>query len=198
MADVETNPPGTFCWPELTTSDQKGAVAFYTALFGWGVNEAPVGPDEVYSMFQLRNRSVAAACTLRPEQKTQGVPPHWGSYVAVANADQAAARARQPHEAHLAGDDLAVPVLVQPLEHRGAAFERLLQVPARHAERRRPVRLFGRAHGLGADREQLLARHAEELRRMLVAVHEPSGAHVEHDHGFRRVLDQGDGSLGAA
>ena len=95
MADVDANAPGTFCWPELTTSDQKGAVSFYRGLFGWDVNESPVGPGEVYSMFQMRNRSGAASCTLRPDQKAQGVPPHWGSYIAVANADQTAARAPQ-------------------------------------------------------------------------------------------------------
>jgi hypothetical protein len=43
--------PGTFSWPELATTDQKAAVAFYRALFGWDVNETPMGPNETYSVF---------------------------------------------------------------------------------------------------------------------------------------------------
>jgi hypothetical protein len=33
MAEVTTNAPGTFCWPELAPTDQAGAVAFYRGLF---------------------------------------------------------------------------------------------------------------------------------------------------------------------
>lgn len=95
MPQVSNHPPGTFCWPELATTDQKGAVAFYRGLFGWDVNEQPIGPAETYSMFQLRGRSVGAAYTMRPEQRQQGVPPHWGTYVSVANADEAARRAQE-------------------------------------------------------------------------------------------------------
>jgi predicted enzyme related to lactoylglutathione lyase len=93
MADVDVNEPGTFCWPELATSDQKGAVEFYRALFGWGLNDFPMGPGETYSMFTIRNRTVSAACSLRPDEKANHVPPHWRSYVAVANADESAKKA---------------------------------------------------------------------------------------------------------
>ncbi|MBZ5557166.1 MAG: hypothetical protein LAO77_07810 [Acidobacteriia bacterium] len=44
------------------------------------------------SLFELRGRSVCAACTQRPEEK--GVPPHWGSYIAVANADESVKKAK--------------------------------------------------------------------------------------------------------
>ncbi|MEA2398499.1 MAG: uncharacterized protein QOK25_2055, partial [Thermoleophilaceae bacterium] len=27
--------PGTFCWTDLSTTDQDAAKAFYAALFGW-------------------------------------------------------------------------------------------------------------------------------------------------------------------
>ena len=39
MPEVTSYTPGTFCWPELSTTDQKGAVAFYRALFGWDVKD---------------------------------------------------------------------------------------------------------------------------------------------------------------
>ena len=51
MADFTSHTPGTFSWPELATTDQKAATAFYRALFGWDVNEQPIGPTETYSMF---------------------------------------------------------------------------------------------------------------------------------------------------
>jgi predicted enzyme related to lactoylglutathione lyase len=92
MADVDSLPPGSFCWPELSTTDQKSAVAFYRTLFGWTVNEQAMGPSETYSLFEIRGRHVAAAYTKRAEEKD--VPPHWGSYISVVNADEAAKKAK--------------------------------------------------------------------------------------------------------
>ena len=93
MADFTSHAPGTFSWPELATTDQKAGVAFYRALFGWDVNDSPIGPTEVYSTLQMRGKPVGAAYTMRPEERQMGVPPHWNSYVTVANADEAANKA---------------------------------------------------------------------------------------------------------
>jgi predicted enzyme related to lactoylglutathione lyase len=93
MANVENHKPGAFCWFELATSDQSAAKNFYMSLFGWSVNDSPMGPDDYYSMFQLEGREVAAGYTMRPEQREQGVPPHWMVYIAVESADEAARRA---------------------------------------------------------------------------------------------------------
>jgi predicted enzyme related to lactoylglutathione lyase len=87
--------PGTFSWPELATTDQKAAVAFYRALFGWGVNEQPMGPTETYSIFQIAGVDVSAAYTMRPEERQHGAPPHWNAYVTVENVDAAAERAHE-------------------------------------------------------------------------------------------------------
>ena len=95
MPDFDSHPPGTFNWPELSTSDQQAGVAFYRALFGWDVNEQPVGPGMVYSMFQMRGRDVAAAAGQRPEERQHHVPPHWNTYITVANADDAVKRAQE-------------------------------------------------------------------------------------------------------
>jgi predicted enzyme related to lactoylglutathione lyase len=94
MADYSSHTPGTFCWAELATTDQKAAVAFYGALFGWGVNDMPIGPTETYSMFQMRGKDVGAAYTMRPEERQHGAPPHWNTYVAVANTDDTVNRAK--------------------------------------------------------------------------------------------------------
>jgi predicted enzyme related to lactoylglutathione lyase len=94
MAELTSHAPGTFSWPELATTDQKAGVAFYRALFGWDVNEQPIGPTEVYSMFQMRGKPVGAASSLRPEERQGGVPPHWNSYVTVANVDDTTKQAQ--------------------------------------------------------------------------------------------------------
>ena len=95
MSEFSSHVPGTFCWPELATTDQKGAVAFYRALFGWDVDEQPIGPTETYATFKMRGLEVGAASSIRAEERQHGVPPHWGSYVAVASADQSVAHAQE-------------------------------------------------------------------------------------------------------
>jgi predicted enzyme related to lactoylglutathione lyase len=92
VAEFSSHAPGTFCWVELSTTDQKAAVAFYRDLLGWTVDDQPMGPGEVYSMFQLRGKPVAAAYTMHGEERQHGVPPHWNVYVAVGNVDDAVAR----------------------------------------------------------------------------------------------------------
>ena len=93
MANVETHKPGSFCWFELATSNQDAAKKFYMSLFGWSVNDTPMGPTDYYSMFLLEGRPVAAGYTMRQEQREQGVPPHWMVYIAVNSADEAAKQA---------------------------------------------------------------------------------------------------------
>lgn len=88
--EVSKHTPGTFCWVELGTTDQAAAKKFYSELFGWGINDMPMGPDSFYTMLQLRGKDVAALCQLNPEQLAQGVPPHWLLYIAVESADEAA------------------------------------------------------------------------------------------------------------
>jgi predicted enzyme related to lactoylglutathione lyase len=92
MPQIEKHAPGNFCWIELATSDQNAAKAFYTSLFGWTVNEFPMGPDAFYTIFQLAGADAAAGYTLRPDQLAQGVPPHWMLYVSVEDAAAVAQR----------------------------------------------------------------------------------------------------------
>jgi predicted enzyme related to lactoylglutathione lyase len=110
MATLTPHAPGTFSWPELGTTDQDGAKKFYTALFGWTANDTPMGPGETYTIFQKNGKDVSALYTLRPEQKKMNVPPNWGAYISVTNADEAAAKAKQ-----LGGTVLAEPFDV--MEH---------------------------------------------------------------------------------
>ena len=95
MANVDKHAAGSFCWIELHTSDQPAAKKFYDTLFGWNAEDMPMGPNEFYTIFKLQGRDAAAGCTLRPEETSHGVPPHWMIYITVDNADAAAAKAGQ-------------------------------------------------------------------------------------------------------
>lgn len=88
--EVTKHTPGMFCWVELGATDQQAAKKFYSELFGWGVNDLPIGPDSFYSMMQLRGKDVAALSHMSQEQLAQGIPPHWLLYIAVESADEAA------------------------------------------------------------------------------------------------------------
>jgi len=94
MPNVDHYAPGSFCWFELGTSDQNAAKSFYKSLFGWNAMDLPMGPDGVYSMFMLDGRAAGAGYTLMADMVAMGIPPHWGLYIAVENADDAAAKAK--------------------------------------------------------------------------------------------------------
>lgn len=87
--EVTKHVPGTFCWVELGTSDQNAARNFYGELFGWTVEEVPLGPDSVYTMFKLNGKDVGAAYALSQEELATGIRPYWGLYINVENADEA-------------------------------------------------------------------------------------------------------------
>jgi predicted enzyme related to lactoylglutathione lyase len=88
--------PGTFSWVELSTTDPDGAKAFYSELFDWDAIDMPVGDTgETYTMLNINGDVVAALARQREQQRAQGVPPNWLSYITVADADETAARAAE-------------------------------------------------------------------------------------------------------
>ncbi len=94
MPHIDKHEPGSFSWIELATTDQNAAKTFYSSLFGWSPDDQPMGPGAFYTMFMLDGRPAAAAYTLRPEQRAQGVPPFWNIYVDVADADEVVKKAQ--------------------------------------------------------------------------------------------------------
>jgi uncharacterized protein len=86
---------GTFCWTDLTTTDQDAAKAFYGGLFGWEADDLPVGDQMVYSMQKLGGKDVAAISPQPQMQRDAGVPPAWNSYVSVEDADAVAEKAKE-------------------------------------------------------------------------------------------------------
>ena len=79
----------------------------------------PIGPNDFYTIFRLEGRDAAAAYTLRPDQRSQGVPPHWMLYMMVTSADDAAKRAVE----------VGGTVIVQPFDVFDAGRMAVLQDP---------------------------------------------------------------------
>lgn len=94
MQETVEYKPGTFCWVELGTSDAEGAKAFYTQLFGWEYVDSPAGPDMIYTMLKLNGKDLGGLYRMPDEMTSQGIPPHWLSYVSIANVDETAAKAK--------------------------------------------------------------------------------------------------------
>ena len=85
-------PHGMFSWIDLSTTDAAGAKAFYSELFGWTSIDMPIDVGGVYTMFQLNGKDVAGMSEMGAEQKAQGMPPNWTSYVTVDNVDEMASK----------------------------------------------------------------------------------------------------------
>ena len=95
MGERTSYTPGTFSWTDLTTTDQDGAKAFYTALFGWEAIDNPVGDGVYYTMMRVDGKDVAAVSPQPQQQRDAGVPPVWNSYITVESADESLARAKE-------------------------------------------------------------------------------------------------------
>ena len=87
--------PGTFCWSDLTTTDQPAAKDFYVGLFGWEVQDMQVAEGVFYSMMSVDGKNVAAISPQPQQQRDAGVPPAWNSYVSVEDADETVERAKE-------------------------------------------------------------------------------------------------------
>jgi predicted enzyme related to lactoylglutathione lyase len=94
MREVVRHEPGTFCWPELATTDADSAKTLYGGLFGWTFDDQASGTGTTYTVARLAGRDVAALYVLQRSQRESGVPPRWNSYAAVANADESATRVK--------------------------------------------------------------------------------------------------------
>lgn len=95
MSERTEYTPGTFCWTDLTTTDQSAAKDFYGRLFGWQAEDFPMDEGTFYSMQRIDGKDVAAIAPQPPQQREAGVPPTWNSYIAVESADDACRRAQE-------------------------------------------------------------------------------------------------------
>jgi uncharacterized protein len=97
LQETPKHKPGSFCWVELGTTNTPAAKTFYKELFGWDYEDMPSGPEMpemIYSLIKLNGKDVGGLYNMPGEMLAQGVPPHWLSYIAVTNADEATAQAK--------------------------------------------------------------------------------------------------------
>ncbi len=122
------NEPGTMCWNELVTTDTEGAADFYGSVFGWDVAVHGEGPA-AYTEWQLGGRSIGGMMA-KPEGMPAEIPPNWGTYFAVDDADAAVSRAIE-----LGGSVLMGPTDIEPgrfavlRDPTGAVFNVLAMKP---------------------------------------------------------------------
>jgi predicted enzyme related to lactoylglutathione lyase len=92
MSNTTSHPHGTFSWVDLQTTDGAAAKAFYTSLFGWQGVDMSLPDGGVYTMLQQDGKDVAGLGEMPAEQKAQGMPAVWNSYISVDDVDAAAAK----------------------------------------------------------------------------------------------------------
>ena len=86
-SDGETDDPqiGRFSWNELATSDYKGALQFYSDLFGWSPQEAmDMGEGNIY---QIYGGGAAPLGGMFNKPDEMPGPPMWLYYISVENVN---------------------------------------------------------------------------------------------------------------
>jgi Predicted enzyme related to lactoylglutathione lyase len=78
---------GAFSWCELLTTDVAEAKRFYSKLFGWTLESAPM-PGMEYTLVKYGGEQMGGIMTMPPG--CEGMPPSWGIYVTVADVDATA------------------------------------------------------------------------------------------------------------
>jgi len=88
--DPERTPLGGWCWSELWTTDDTRALAFYERVFGYTRDTMDMGDDAPY--YLLKTGEVARGGLMRSVRAD--APSMWLPYVAVADCDATAQRAK--------------------------------------------------------------------------------------------------------
>jgi len=90
MPDRDGYIPGVPCWIDTHQQDPEAAVAFYSGLFGWELEDVmPPGSEAEYFIARIRGGDVAAVGSNRGD-----APATWNTYVWVESADETASRVR--------------------------------------------------------------------------------------------------------
>jgi len=85
-------PNGAFHWNELMTRDVAGAKAFYGKVCGWTFQDMEV--DGIAYTIAMAGDRPAGGIFAMNGPEFEGMPVHWGSFVAVPDADAAVAAAK--------------------------------------------------------------------------------------------------------
>lgn len=85
--DTKYKQHGAFSWCELLTTDTADAKRFYSKLFNWTLETAPM-PGMEYTLLKCGGEQIGGMMAIPPQ--TQGMPPAWGVYVTVDDVDATA------------------------------------------------------------------------------------------------------------
>jgi predicted enzyme related to lactoylglutathione lyase len=92
QAETEPKPaPGIFIWHELLARDPQAEGKFFCEIFGWRIEEAPMGEMTYYLFKRLDTGKDAGGMLQKPDEG----PSAWLPYVMVEDADATAARAKE-------------------------------------------------------------------------------------------------------
>lgn len=118
----KTSRTGKFSWNELMTTDVESAKAFYAKLFGWTAETMPMPNGSDYYFFKKDGEPAAGMMGITEEMGP--IPPHWMSYVEVADLDASVAAATAGGGAILNGpiqvSDMGILAVVK--DPQGAVF----------------------------------------------------------------------------
>jgi predicted enzyme related to lactoylglutathione lyase len=90
MPDRDGYITGVPCWVDSSHADPERAAEFYSALFGWEIEDVmPSGSPGSYLIGRLHGGDVAA---IAGQADDTAAPPAWSTYIWVEDADEAAAR----------------------------------------------------------------------------------------------------------
>jgi uncharacterized protein len=88
--DAAKTPIGSWCWNELWTTDDARALAFYEQVFGYTHDTMELGADGTYYM--VKTGEIARGGVMHSVRAD--APSMWLPYVAVADCDATATRAK--------------------------------------------------------------------------------------------------------
>lgn len=85
MMNDDLKKHGSLSWSELLVDDVESALAFYTEVIGWDIEEVDM-PQCKYYLLKVEDKPVAGIMA-KPEGYEE-VPNHWGIYITVDDVDQ--------------------------------------------------------------------------------------------------------------
>lgn len=94
MAEFTVPKHGTICWRELATKDLSASRKFYQEMFGWKLEQSKVTSMD-YSEIHLGDAAVGGMMAIDENSSENPPPSHWNTYIAVADADETAAKIKE-------------------------------------------------------------------------------------------------------
>jgi uncharacterized protein len=101
--------PASLVWNDVHTPDVDAGNRFYTSVLGWSAGRPSfeAAPD-IYTVWEMHGRGVGGMMNMTHEYPNE-IPPHWRVRFAVADCDDAVAKARRPG-ANVMGEPVDMPI----------------------------------------------------------------------------------------